>query len=778
MASTYLNDGKNRYDLAITNVGTGGTGTDLIGMMLAQNNGVPIYGERETRFLADQFFTGTPDQAFINPEEELPLGQNDWRSGFGLEFADASDALRYYSSIGCDLRFKDRALAGPISTAITLPTHTDQDWNFGNATADPDPDWTDDDNVLASAGSATNPDVAGFGGFLYVFFPAMSASSTRFTWDESSGNVVDGYDLDAYYDGVWNGVVELTAGNPSPGTVTTSLGATKTVTALRLRMWYDQLIGQSSTVSIIQLFAESAVIQSTVPKLIEFNSELYGALGNSLIKLNAGGTAFTVIRSFLVDITDLELFSDDKLYIALGLSNAYWEMNTSEAFTENTLSNNNMKYLRLVHTTVDTMYGSDGVNTIRSTTNPANGGTAWSAQTTVGSSLFEITKLLEKAGAVYIMKEDLPYFLDSSGNVQNNLALDLITETKSTDNGKNAFIWQNNLYLHWGDQTLLEVASANTFLNPADFSTDLTDFNGKIFAITGDNRFLFAILDNSAKIEVLSGRREVISGATRWVWHPIHELTLAGCETAFVSSIFKKRLWITSTSLSDNVYFIDLPTGYGDMLNDANRSFKTDSYFITSFYHGNFRLTKKGFIKAQATLGHAFDTDIYWELHYQKLGDSVWTDAGDFKGTSTDRNPVLFIPNDAGSNKPTSTMMRFKLVAKTDDTTKTPELLGLNITSLLYPTRKSIIECTVRVSKETILKNSLNAVNDYDIVKTTLDNAKDAEFPLSMRDIDGTTRNVKFLPIPDRDRFIIIRDEKGREQERHYRLRMQVVPLS
>ena len=227
----------------------------------------------------------------------------------------------------------------------------------------------------------------------------------------------------------------------------------------------------------------------------EFNDKLYLARGADLEVLNAGGTAFTSVKSdFDQIITDLEVFSDDKLYLAMGLSDPYWEMTTAEAFTENTLSNNNMKYLAFVRTTADTMYASDGANTVRSTTNPANGGTPWSAQTTVDSSYHAITKVMEKSGALYIMKEDIPYYLDSSGNVQTDLAPSAGHLNKTTDNGKNTILWLNKLYMPWGTSSLIEEDGGTvTYRNPGFSTVDAEEYIGQVFAVSGDEQWLYAV---------------------------------------------------------------------------------------------------------------------------------------------------------------------------------------------------------------------------------------------------------------------------------------------
>ena len=778
MVAPFVHD---KFDIGILRQ----NGSTKVGMMLVKDKyGSPSYKVYDDEYLAAQFFSGAPGYGNLPPEKELALRQDDWRSGFGLDVYDSNDPKRYLKSIGMDMRFRGMGIAGPTPTAASIPTHyTASDWNYGDRTEDPDSKWTNDDNVLASAGNATANDEAGWGSYIYVYFPAMNCSSIRFAWGESTTNVVTGWTV-GYYNldtNAWVNAVEVTGTNPSPGTVTAALGATKTISGARVRI-EDQSTGQTYTISSIQMYAESATIQGITIGGIDFNDELYLTRGNTLLTMNSSTGTITVVTDgcFIENITDLEVFSDDKLYIALGLSQDYWEMTTGEAFTKNTLANNSMKYFAFVHTTVDTMYASDGVNTVRSTVDPADGGTAWSAQTTVGSSYHEFTRLMEDNGALFLMKSNIPYYLDSSGNVQTDLAADLSTETVSTDNGKNTALWQGNLYLPWGDQTLLEIASGvNTFLNPADFSTTLPEFNGQVFAAAGDSRYLYTILDYSTKVEVLSGRYETIDGSTSWVWHPIAEITLTGCETAFISSIFQKRLWITSTLAADSIYFIPLPTGYGNITTDANRKFKTGVTMTTSLLHGNFKSTKKAFPELELVMGHSYDVNVYFTVAYKKLGDGSWTSIGNFKGSATSMTESKFIPVDGSSNNPVSTMFQLRFTAVTDDTDLTPVLLNYPLKGILYPSQREIIACQVYCSNEISLKDGGFDRGSFDTIVATLNEARSATWPVTFYDIDNATQTVKFLPLPSGvPRWELIAVEKNRKKERAYNLLMQVVALS
>ncbi|KKL79404.1 hypothetical protein LCGC14_2015190, partial [marine sediment metagenome] len=226
----------------------------------------------------------------------------------------------------------------------------------------------------------------------------------------------------------------------------------------------------------------------------------------------------------------------------------YWYMTTGETFTRSTISNAYAEFLQMAHEATPALYLGTKPNEVRKATDASNNG-SWGTITEIGNHDADMTEFLEWQNLLYVMKEDKPYYIDSSGNVQDDVAPELITE-KATTSGKNAMIWHNKLYTQAGDQTLLEATTGgvNTFRSPADYITNDSNFTGQIFALAHDTFYMYAITDNSSKIEVIAMRLEIIEGVSTWVVHPIQEITLAGCETAYVSTIFKKRLWISSNA--------------------------------------------------------------------------------------------------------------------------------------------------------------------------------------------------------------------------------------
>lgn len=741
---------QSRHDIYLKDPSTGDELGFVCDRVLDAATGIkrPAYSEYDSKYLVDLFATDSPTQVNTNPEEELVLGQSDWRSGLGLKYYDSDDPLRYHKGVNIDPRFRGMIIAGPTPTAIAWPANfttlaivngdmeLTTGWTGGARYATVKHggsySWRVIDATAYQALAGWHNDYRGTTIKVQCYVYSTAAGVARIS-------VTDGTDTTASSDHTGGGSWEAL-------TVTHRINAAGTKIQL-------QMTSDTGGSSFDDYTIETQPTLSTMPRRgwAEFNDELYIANGNILLKLNASGDGFTTVNSFLADITCLEPFTDSKLYICLGTSNAYYEMSTGEAFTLNTLANNTMDYMATVHTTASTMYANDGTNTIRSTTNPADGGTAWSAQTTVGASYHSIQDLLSQAGALYIPKEDMVYYLDSSGNVQNDAAPEL-EALKCSTSGQNCDIWLNKLYYPAGDQALLEISSSNTWITPAEYCTDVAEFNGRVQAVTHDDQWLYAIIDYSTEIEVITGRYETIDSTTSWIWHgSLAEITLAGCQAAWVSTVYKKRLWIASTDSSDSLYYIDLYTGYGNVTSDANRKFKTGGTIDFCYLHGGFKSDQKAWIKLTLTMGHAYNAGRYFTAKYKKLGDTSWTSiTGNFDGSATSMVESKYISTTSSTIN--STMMQFQLTAVTDDTDYTPVLLDYKVESLLKGNIKRLIFATVRVGHGVIEKAGHVKQDYYELQKTCLANCRDANGLITMKeyvtDKDGSTRYVKMLPLP------------------------------
>jgi len=178
-------------------------------------------------------------------------------------------------------------------------------------------------------------------------------------------------------------------------------------------------------------------------------------------------------------------------------------------------------------------------------------------------------------------------------------------------------------------------------------------------------------------------------------------------------------------------------------------------------------------------MGHTYSAAKYFTVAYEKLGDSSYTTIGNYTGSATSMTQSRYIPADSGSNNPKSTLFRIKITGVTDSTTVTPILLSFSLRAILYPTRRKFIACTVTDAQEIVTKNGIVDKAMAAKIATTIDNALDATWPVTINDIDETSRTVKLLPLGlGQPRYSPVAYEKGRTMEKHYNLLMQITPTS
>jgi len=474
-----------------------------------------------------------------------------------------------------------------------------------------------------------------------------------------------------------------------------------------------------------------------------------------------------------VDIGACSFWIDD-----VEMEEGYWYMSSAEAFTQSTASNALPDPFAHFFKTVDagtpTLWKGLKPNFLYSNTNPVNGGANWSTVTTVSTAYYDILSLFTNGTSLYIKKEDRTFYLDSAGAVQV-----LIEETKhlaEDTTGDSAIVWQGKAYVPCGVQSLVEYdAGAITWRSPAKHCTNLSAFNGRVQVVAADEEWLFAMLDNDTKVEVLAGRLETVDSTTKWVWHPISQITLGGCQAAGVSSVYERRLWITSTTAANSIYSIQLPDGYGDPVNDSNCLFQTGGHFITPWLHGEFRGDNKVWIKLTLTMEDV-NTNVYFKAYYQLLSDADWSSSiGNFQTAPSATHFITTATSDVISNK-TDIYIRFKIEAITNDTGVTPVLKGYDCRAILYPTKRNIISATVKCDDEVEDKDGYHLDDSADTIATALREAKNATGLVTIWDITGTAKYCKVLPHPNFEQ--IVETEKDRVIKRVFNLLLQEVALS
>ena len=825
-----------------------------IGLMLVRVKGVPQYKIIDDAYLPAQYMTGVPGYGNLPPEKELAIRQDDWRHGFGQEYYSSEYDKAYHSSIGADARFKGMAVGGPKATAATLPTLfslTDggmEVWTDANTLTN----WTKVGEGLTLTRESTTKHGGTYSAKIYK--DSQGAASIYQDLGDWSNDFRDKQVVVSAWLHASAATTTRIAITDGDGT-TYSLyhsggGGWEQLTVKKvLDSSADKIRIEIHNVVTAQTIYADDVTVSTLgthgSHWAEFDGDLFFSSGKCLLRVNNSTGAITFAGAFPNDITALEPFVDDNLYIAQGAGHieltlaealdnsetgvdvsdassspnlsfyiriddevmkvtaiasntltvtraqwgtaaathtsgatiycacAWWYMSDSEALTEGTINYGTAQQLETVDVT---LWASFLPREVRSGTDPTNGG-SMSAATLVDSTAYNIKELLEKAGSIYVIKEDMPYYLDSDGAVHR-----LIPELKpltSTTSGKNSVAFKDCIYIPCGAQSLFEYDDgAVTELSPATFCTNLSDFNGRVQALYYDEQYLFAVLDNGANVELLAGRWETVDDTTDWRWHPIAELELDGCETCYTSSVYKKRLWIASTKASDSLYYYPLPTKYGDITGDTDYRFSNGGELITSWLHANFKADDKAHIKLILTLEDTSST-IYVEAHYRVLGQTGWTDIGDFK---TSPITEAFLPqydsdaDEVADADPVGKMIQLKFVFKTPTTggdayKDTAKLLGYDLRAILKSNRRKIIYCAVQCKDNITNRKGETDSQSAAEIATALEACADATWPITHYDPWANTRYVNFLPL----QVDVVEDEKRRPIERHYRLTLQQV---
>jgi hypothetical protein len=768
---------KQRHDVGLK------TANYTQGFMLAIDKELPMYSTVYSKYIIDMY-TLSPNSGATNPEYEMHLSQDQFNGGFGQEYMD--DETLYHVSNGMDLR-NGQGMLSWGSSALSLPTiptitdagleiwtdaNTLTNWTFTNRNATLAREATIVDTGTYSARIST-ANVGGAYGQIhqdmtnYASYKGKTITVTCRCYNQDKAKSKGSLIID---DGVGT-----TAVNSATSAEWETITVTRTIDASATQF---RIIMKSTFISANSYVYFDTVVVPTVGGTTchsDFNDEMYFSYGTILLKMNSSGTV-SIVKAFIADITDLVPFmvsGTDYLFVFLGLSNAYWYMTTAEAFTETTADEKYFQFAtRLTSSSAVTMYANDSNNTLRSTTNPLNGGVAWSAQTIVGFDSDDITHLTMWRGVIIIDKEDKPYWINSDGLVVETWAPDA-ESAKSSHSGKNSTVWQGSYYRPSGDQALMRSGDSITWIQPSRYGTNISDFAGQVEAVVGDEEYLYVITDNSTKVEVLAGRYEVIEGSSVWVYHPINEITLTGCETAWISSVYQKRLYISSTTASEGVKYIPLPTKYGSITTDSNKNFLTGGYFETSWLHGNFRTSNKYAVELTVSMGHTYDADIYFTAAYKLLGDSSWTTIGNFKGSATSMMETKLLA--AASVARTSSMIKLKFTGVTDDTTKTPVLLSYDLNTILYPDVRPIIECGIRVADGIVDKNNTK-LPSASVLKAVIEEARDSTNPITFYDVWGDTKYCKVLPISPFSSAS--KNYKGENPEMIYYLRLQEVELT
>ncbi len=486
----------------------------------------------------------------------------------------------------------------------------------------------------------------------------------------------------------------------------------------------------------------------------------------------------TVTRTLNAAATQLRIM----LYYAASSGTAYFDdaalTGVNGIVYQSSLSDNDAVYFRACTPagSAPRLYKAVLPNQIRYTANPLNGGTAWSGITYIGAADTNITCLKELGGTIFIGKEDGYYYLDSSG-IPHGIGSNMKAE-QNTYNGWGSKTWDGKIYWLTGTANLWEYDDGDMLnLSPSLFTTNDTDFDGIVQAAVGDSTYFHIAVDNGTKTEILAGRWEIVNGYTDWRWHPIAEITLTGVQSMAITSVFKKRLYITSTDATENIYYLNLPTSYGNVAGDTNLTFQTGGYLETYWYAANLIDDVKAFVKTTLALLNCDGTN-YWTVAYKKYGDSSWTDIDNF-GDGSETDQTAYIPDDSGGNDPKTKWIKFKYTCTSDGAAPVPQMLGMDCRGIWYPTKRKIITAQIKCEDNITVKSGAKDTQTEKDIRDFLNTAYDTQWPLAFYPpYWKASSDTKYVKIIDPFRHKPTEIARGGIYKGIFYLTMMIVPLS
>ncbi len=739
-------------------------GTTTIGLMLAKDkNGVPQLTRYCAPSLSPQQFESLSEAAFP-PSQQAYVTQDDWCGGYGKQSLSGIGKLspRYMQTHGVDNSIKGMSYPGPVAVATTNTTASYSTsvaitnggfesgaWSPWTATAAVSISWT-----VAAAAARTGSwgaRAALTGGSAeagHIRQQIVAADSSVFTglvltitmyarWNTEAPG---GCAISLYADSSRATLIATQAVTLTNAFAAYSLAHTFTDGWPQLWLFIDVTDdggGLASTVDIddVSISITGSIATGTAPGTIallpEFNGAHYAVSDTGVWKRTANNWAR--VAGSPDSIVHAE--SDGTyLYLARGTSKNYWYMSTGETFYRNTGSSSSAQVERFA-LIGGAFYGARSPQTVYKF-NSAPAATVTTTYT-VGQAGYNITGLLNHLESPFITKDNGMFYISSTGTV-----IEVMPELRSLYNantGKNAISWNGKAYVPAGSQALMEYDAGDTAsIGPNRFNERLYDFTGQVVATTGDDEWLFVVLDNDTKIEVMKGRLEEVEGlGTAWRWHPFLEDTYGTVGYASVSTITAKRLWYGGGTALPK--YIPLPTRYGDPLNDTALSFLDGVISETPWFDFGLSLANKTLLSFQLhSIGLVVGVKTI-KVEYQLWGEdaSTWTEVGGTgQGTFvTSPTQEKFFGSGIVSKK-----VRFRFTFNTGSPTMGLAITEFNCYAIVNPLRLTMVRAQVRVADDNPLRNGAGALDtemSYLIVSAQLHAWKDTH-PLILTIPDGT----------------------------------------
>lgn len=499
--------------------------------------------------------TGRYDFTHTDPLTKVVFAQDDWSGGGFQAIHNPDHPNKYAKANGVDARWQGMLVPGPrldhghgdvTEEPVTSVGFLVRDPSFENSTLSTA--WNDRGTPTSTDSLAIDPR-SGDNSARHV---RVDAASSGDGVEQSLNNAFVYQGIEIVFHGYIKKVsgtggvrikIEDSAGSTAGTTITdnsyTQVSVTHTVDASA--SWLKVIVEATGDCTFdaddLALIPTGGV---TCAGTTVYNDELYGIFGRFVCKYNGqngydGPQWDAVYAHASAAATDITTFNSD-VYVAYGLSAAYI-YGSSTSWSVATLSGDS-KYA--VHWTVSrsTLWKSETVNTIRSSTNPKNAG-SWSSPYTVGSPDRQINNLYSHADTVVCGKEDgIWWYRRTYGGGET--ADEFVNRTNefdgflSTDNFAKGQDFNGWLWVIASTQSVMRIApDLQAIQNVTDIvsSPAIAELSGRIRALTRDATNLWLAGENglsgaNARVTLMSVR-EVKEG---FLSHPMEEVLMDGVD--------------------------------------------------------------------------------------------------------------------------------------------------------------------------------------------------------------------------------------------------------
>ncbi len=296
-----------------------------------------------------------------------------------------------------------------------------------------------------------------------------------------------------------------------------------------------------------------------------FNSNLYLASGNCLLKINTGtGASWTLVESLLSTegsapqtITAIAPSLNSKLYIFLGDSVNYYHMSTAEAFTQsNSAATYAIQYdAKLFKCT------TAGVATY--SVDPDAVGPTWTTCgniTDIASEIetFDVGPDSTGAEVLYCATNSVLKILDLANAKWEDSSVKL---PNHPNGGKGFTYWRDALYLSYG-LGVKRYVPENALVQEIGLTKDgglPSEYNGEIVKFLGDSASneMFALIDASQVTGTAKSGLYAYDGNGWFAWW-LDTNNDGAMNDCIISSAYGYRLW---WDCGGATYYIDIPRG-------------------------------------------------------------------------------------------------------------------------------------------------------------------------------------------------------------------------